>query len=341
MNTNLKCSAPFTYSEITNDGQYLCCPGWLPVDIKDTDNFKDNFYNKKSQEIRESILDGSYKFCKENLCPHLAKHKKGIDTPSFVHESNTIFKDPKLSYVTFGFDISCNLGCPSCRSEFINFVGERRIKMDDMLNNLINQVGDTIEGIGMCGGAEPFFSKTMMRFMREFDASKFPKLKKIHLHTNGTLWNKNSWNAISKIHKYISTCEISMDAGTKEIYNIVRLGGDWDILMNNIDFILTIDRIKSMRFSFVVQQRNYKDMENFYNLIHSKLKDTKKQYEIFYNPIVEWGEFESQNNFDEQEIHNPNHTEHNEFLIELKKIHRKPNVTHGLNHLITDEVTLI
>lgn len=341
MNTKLKCSAPFTYSEITNDGQYLCCPGWLPVDVKDSDNFKDNFYNKKSQEIRESILDGSYKFCKENLCPHLAKHKKGIPTNSFVDENSSVFKNPKLSYVTFGFDLSCNLGCPSCRSEFINFVGERRIKMDEMLDNVINQVGDTIEGIGMCGGAEPFFSKTMMRFMREFDASKFPKLKKIHLHTNGTLWNKNSWKAISKVHKYISTCEISMDAGTKEVYNKVRLGGDWDILMSNIDFILTINSIKSIRFSFVLQERNYKDMENFYKLIHSKLKDTDKKYEIFFNPIVEWGEFESQNNFDKQEIHNPNHPNHSDFLIELKKIHRKKNVTHGLNHLMVNDTSII
>ena len=100
------------------------------------------------------------------------------------------------------------------------------------------------------GGAEPFFSKTMMRFMREFDASKFPKLKKIHLHTNGTLWNENAWKAITPVHKYISTCEISMDAGTREVYNIVRLGGDWDKLMNNIDFVLTIPTIKIKKTIF-------------------------------------------------------------------------------------------
>ena len=77
MNKDYACTAPFSYSEITNDGQYLCCPGWLPTDVNDTDNFKDNFHSNKSNEIRESILDGSYKFCKENLCPHLSSFKKG------------------------------------------------------------------------------------------------------------------------------------------------------------------------------------------------------------------------------------------------------------------------
>ena len=37
-----------------------------------------------------------------------------------------------------------------------------------------------------------------MRFMKEFDDTKFPNLKQIHLHTNGTLWNKNSWKQYLK-----------------------------------------------------------------------------------------------------------------------------------------------
>jgi len=341
MKEDFICTAPFKYSEITNDGQYLCCPGWLPVDIKEGSDYKKNFYSKKSNEIRKSILDGSYKFCKESLCPHLSAHKKGIKTPVFLHKSDNIFKNPKLKSLVFGFDLSCNLGCPSCRSEFINFVGEQRIQMDRILDNVVEQLGDTLESITLCGGAEPFFSKTIMRFMREFDSSKFPKLRGIHLHTNGTLWNETSWNLIHPIHKYIRSCEISMDAGTKEIYNIVRLGGDWDRLMSNIDFILTIEKIKFIKFSFVVQQRNYKDMENFYNLIHSKMKNVNKRFEIFFNPIVEWGEFQQQNNFKEQEIHNESHPEYSDFLKELKKIHRKPNVTHSFNDKIFEKKYMI
>lgn len=341
MNKDYACTAPFSYTEITNDGQYLCCPGWLPTDVNDSDNFKENFYSDKSNKIRESILDGSYKFCKENLCPHLASFNKGNIPSAFKPKTNPIFKNPKPNWVVFGFDLSCNLGCPSCRSEFINFVGERRIEMDKTLDKVVEQMGDVLQGITLCGGAEPFYSKTMMRFMREFDSTKFPKLKSIHLHTNGTLWNKNSWKAITPIHKYISTCEISMDAGTKEVYNIVRLGGDWDRLMNNLEFIKTIPTLKSIKFSFVVQQRNYTDMENFYNLIHSIMKGINKRFTIFFNPIVEWGEFEQQDNFKEQEIHNPSHSEYSQFIEELMKVHRKPNVSHSFHDKIVQKKVLI
>ena len=71
------------------------------------------------------------------------------------------------------------------------------------------------------------------------------------------------------------------------------------------------------------------------------MKDSDKQFEIFFNPIVEWGEFQQQDNFKEQEIHNPTHTEYSLFLNELKKIHRKPNVVHSFNDKIIAKKVLI
>ena len=104
--------------------------------------------------------------------------------------------------------------------------------------------------------------------------------------TNGTLWNKNSWKLIKPIHKYVSTCHISIDAGSEEVYNVVRKGGNWKTLMKNLDFILSLDQIKSMKFSFVTQQRNYKDMVNFYELIHKKLKNKNKNFKYSFQQLV-------------------------------------------------------
>lgn len=65
------------------------------------------------------------------------------------------------------------------------------------------------------------------------------------------------------------------------------------------------------------------------------MKGSDKKFTIFFNPIVEWGEFKQQNNFKEQEIHNPSHSEYSQFLEELKKVHGKSNVTHSFNDMIT------
>ena len=43
------------------------------------------------------------------------------------------------------------------------------------------------------------------------------------------------WDSMPNVHKYVKSCEISIDAGTKDTYeNKTRLGGNWENLMNNL-----------------------------------------------------------------------------------------------------------
>lgn len=176
--------------------------------------------------------------------------------------------------------------------------------------------------------------------MINFDESKFPNLKYIHLHTNAILWTRQVWNKINKIHKYVKSFEISIDAATKDTYeNKVRLGGDWDKLIENLNFIESIQTIPRMRFSFVVQKNNYFEMLDFYNLISSMFQKQKRKLEILFIGITDWGSY-TEEEFREQEIQNPNHPEHSKFLKELQKIVNL-NVEHNFHHLLTREKTVI
>ena len=71
------------------------------------------------------------------------------------------------------------------------------------------------------------------------------------------------------------------------------------------------------------------------------MKGSDKKFTIFFNPIVEWGEFEQQNSFKQQEIHNPSHSEYLQFLRELKKVHGKSNVSHSFHDKIIEKKVLI
>ena len=42
------CSAPFNYTEVFDDRQFLCCPSWLPVDVWDGESIKSSFQSKKA-----------------------------------------------------------------------------------------------------------------------------------------------------------------------------------------------------------------------------------------------------------------------------------------------------
>ena len=92
------CLTPFGYTEVFDKQQFLCCPGWLKEDIYETESIKDNFFSKKSNSIRNSIIDGSYKFCDSKQCPHLQQLKQGKKIDGrFVPKTEKKIKKLQLS----------------------------------------------------------------------------------------------------------------------------------------------------------------------------------------------------------------------------------------------------
>ena len=344
--SKLICTTPFGYTEVFDDKQFLCCPGWLKEDIYETNNIKDNFNSKKSQEIRKSILDGSYKYCNENQCPHLTalKQDKFIDGRFVIKNKNSIEKYKpisKVGIVNFCFDRSCNLQCPSCRNELINYLGKDRNSVDEKLKQVNEEVSQTIKKLYLSGSADPFYSKSFRQFLINFDPKKYPMMEGIHIHTNGILWTEQLWERMNSIHPYVKSCEISIDAATKDTYeNKTRIGGKWETLLQQLDFIINIPTIDKYIFSFVVQDSNYKEMYDFYDLISSLNWKFDKKINIFFNHITNWGTY-SESQYLSKDISNPNHELHDDFLIELNKIHNQKNVLHNFNHLLENKINII
>jgi len=333
------CATPFGYTEVFDDKQFLCCPGWLKEDIYETNNINENFNSKKSQEIRKSILDGSYKYCDEHQCPHLSalKQNKFIDN-RFVQKTQKSLEKykpiSKINMVNFCFDRSCNLQCPSCRNELINYLGKDREGVDEKLRQVNEELSSTIKRLYLSGSADPFYSKSFRQFLINFDPKKYPMMEKIHLHTNGILWTEQLWERMKSIHPFVKSCEISIDAATKSTYEKkTRIGGNWDTLLKQLGFIIDIPTITDYIFSFVVQDTNYKEMYNFQKLINNINSKSKKRINIFFNHITNWGTY-SETEYLSKDISNKNHELHDDFLIELGKIDNKSNVSHNFNHLL-------
>ena len=60
--------------------------------------------------------------------------------------------------------------------------------------------GKYIENITLCGAGDPFFSKSYVNFMKNFDSSKFPNLKKLTLENS----KKITAAGVQKIESVIS-----------------------------------------------------------------------------------------------------------------------------------------
>jgi MoaA/NifB/PqqE/SkfB family radical SAM enzyme len=342
---NYVCSVPFTSLEIHNNVCFVCCPSWLPNKMELSEiPLKDMWNSEPIIDIRNSILDGSYKYCNKELCPHLSKVLKyGTENGPISFKSKSDFRDSFIinntpENIVMNFDRTCNYKCPSCRVDLIVENSEGLKRIEKTIDEIDTHYAKYVKNLYVTGSGDPFVSVSFRNYLRNFNPKKYPNLKSIHLHTNASMWTKDMWDSMSNIHPYVKSCEISIDAGTKDTYeNKTRLGGKWDTLMENLNFISTIETLKSIKTSFVVQDTNYMEMKTFYNLMYSIFG---KKVHVFFGKITNWGTF-SDGEFKLKQVWDVNHPEHELFKKEFNSIWKNTNLFHNLYEFIENKKTLI
>jgi hypothetical protein len=355
MSINLKdyvCTVPFEALEIMEHKNFMCCASWLLKELPNNVPLKDLWNSEEAIDIRKSVMDGSYRHCDKTKCPFLSEliALNNISKGPIVHKNNLndiikknyetqdgyLEEGPKI--IQLSFDRTCNFKCPSCRVDMIIANSDKIKTINLTIEEIEETYSNSIQIIYCSGTADPFASVTYRNYLRNFNPKKYPNLKSIHLHTNASLWNKEMWDSMPNIHKYVSSCEISIDAGESNTYeNITRLGGKWDILIDNLKFISTINSIQSIKCSFVVQQSNYMEMQTFYNLMYSIFGRNVK---VFFGRITNWGTY-TDGQFKLVDVGDKTHPEHLLFVNEFKKVATNPYVFHNMYDLLDIKKSLI
>ena len=345
---NLKdyiCIVPFDNLQIHRDENFVCCPQWLDKPIPNKDTLVETWNGEEIVDIRKSILDGSYKYCDFKHCTHLSElsvlktpdkltpiiHKSKFqsnDKEFYENQTGVVERGPKN--VELNFDMTCNYKCPSCRTDFYVSTIKQQKEIESKLKE-IDDFSDSIESIYSSTTGDPFASVPIRNYFRNFNPKKYKKLKNIHIHTNGSLWDKEMWDSMSPMHPYVHTCEISIDAATKDTYeNKTRVGGNWETIIKNLNFISTIDTIHRFKCSFVVQKSNYKEMSLFVDLIKSIFG---KKGTVFFCRLQNWRSYTA-DEYVNQEINNTEHPEHMDFVTEFNKVCYDDYVRHNLHEFM-------
>ena len=246
------CNRPLKVVEIdmfTNCN--LCvCTGWLPKPVGKITDFErlENIWNNPvAQEIQNDVLIKKFTWC---AVDHCGIKLNNINEPHYQ--------------VVFAIDDSCNLQCPSCRREKRMYTSgplyEEKLKAMQHAVNLLNKFQERVHILFNCSG-DPLASPLSRPFLQSYvgnDQQTFT------LFTNGLLMKKllPSTTIFKRITKYW----ISVDAGSKEVYEKVRLGGSWKVLLQNFDFLKKNQLSNLVTLFFVVQKNNYRDILNFENL---------------------------------------------------------------------------
>jgi MoaA/NifB/PqqE/SkfB family radical SAM enzyme len=326
--TRLFCAQPFTRFEILGGGQrgdvFFCCQNWITKSIGNMSEkpIKDVWNSSAARKIRRSILDGSFKYCRADVCPYLQRVDGPVQRIEDVkNESLLEIIRKELTVVPFGprdviccFDQSCNLSCPTCRTKVIMETS----RGDAILNIQKRLEAEALADAQMLyitGSGDPFGSPFFRRWLQTMKRSAMPKLERIHLHTNGLLWTKRIWESIpEEIRLLVRAATISIDAATSETYAINRRGSDFATLLERLAFIAelrSIGPLEYLEIHMTVQANNYMEMREFVALGRRHHCDR-----VSFHQMLDWGTF-SPEEFASRAIQEPGHPEHPAFLAML------------------------
>jgi MoaA/NifB/PqqE/SkfB family radical SAM enzyme len=325
----LFCSKPFTWFEVTGWQEpkgdvYLCCPTWLerPVGNLLEQSVSEAWNGRVAQEIRESILDGSFSYCNKVRCPFLHSLSGPVELAANVRDPQMRMAiDSNLTELPWGpkeincaFDKSCNLSCPSCRTERI-IESENSDAIKIIQEKLECDALPEAQLIYITGSGDAFGSPFFNHWLRTMRLDDKPNLTDIRIHTNAQLWSPQMWGQIPEpVRSRIHRAEISIDAATPETYAINRRGGSFERLIKNLEFVRELRRagpLRDLTISMVVQSNNFLEMSDFVRL--------GKRYEadgVYFSQLVNWGTFSSEE-FSERAVHLAEHKRHSEFLAAL------------------------
>lgn len=318
------CARPFDSFELQENGSvHLCCPAWLRQRAGNlrSSTAAEIWNSPAAQEIRRGILDGSFRHCNHDLCPDiqagtLPTRREAAKNPRYraILDEKRTRLDGIPAFINLANDKSCNLSCPSCRTQRIQFndgpgYEERKRLQDRLVESFFKQPTTQPFVVNVTGSGDPFGSRIFRDFLFALDKASFPRMQ-VDLQTNGVLFTEKTWSNLRKIHGAIGTVRVSFDAATAGTYAITRGGGDWDQLLANVAFLSRVRReggIGELILYFVVQKANFGEMADFVRLGKRFAADR-----VYFSRAVNWGTW-SMAEHEDQCVWDARHPLHAEF----------------------------
>jgi molybdenum cofactor biosynthesis enzyme MoaA len=315
-----KCNIPYYTIVIDYLGNCLLCDcdGWLPIPVgkvQDFTSIDEVLSSPIAKMLQEDVGNGNFMWCAVDHC--------GIRNQN---------RNKKHVTLSINIDDSCNLQCPSCRRDSIMLTSgpdyEFRLKNANTILSWLENYDHPIH-ITMSGNGDPLASAIMRPIIKEFQ----PKDNQTFtLSTNGLLIKKQINEGMS-IFNSVTNFKISVDAGSKEIYEDVRRPGKWSVLLENFDYLTSLKNRPTVYLNFAVQNKNYKDIPNFVELCH------KYRFRGNIHQLDDWGTWEQMKSqypdtwtiqngiFSDHDVLNSNHPNHHECKQLIEQYQNYENIT--------------
>ena len=269
-----RCGRPWDTVLIDRNGScYACeCTAWLPQSIGNIQiqSLTDIINNDTHQHIQSTIADGTYRLCNSAQCSAIKN--------SLITDQNSEFT------VRLAIDDSCNLACPSCRTgrRFVSRGAELRRKnqwVDKIVEWITQRTAATRVVIGSDG--DPFASLVYRYFMQQAERHQWPHVQ-YDFQTNGLLVHK-MYQRFPWVFDHTGILNISIDGARAETYEQLRLGGSFEQLIKNFEFLQQQHRKFQVYLHMVVQKQNWQEMHQVLAICEQYQFDR-----VYFNLIQDW-----------------------------------------------------
>jgi len=304
MGIKTNCPRPFDTLLIDKQGScYACeCQSWFPQSIGNLQVHSiDQILNSEIvTQLRSSILDGTYRYCNNKHCAWLLDRK---NPPPWRTEVPTA----SIKNLRLAIDDSCNLRCPSCRTSLIYHKSGSRFELGIKLANIINtwlQTHQTPVRVHIGSDGDPFASHVYRHFMK--NTPERPHIN-YSILTNA-LMLKEFHHHVPHIMRNLKELGVSIDGASKSTYERTRVGGKWEKIVENLEFVSRLKQTHRFDFliHFVVQKNNYHEMPAIAELGRKYGAD-----KVCLNRLTDWQTYED---FSAHDVVHHAHPEHKKFL---------------------------
>ncbi|OFV67074.1 MAG: Radical SAM domain protein [Candidatus Syntrophoarchaeum butanivorans] len=187
--------------------------------------------------------------------------------------------EPYPSYIEVEITTKCNLKCIMCEHTYWD-EPSRDMSFEDF-KKIVDQF-PKLKWIGLTGIGESFLNKDFIKMLR------YVKSKGIYVELYDTFYFIDENNAKELIKLGVDKLILSFDAATKETYEKIRVGSDFDRVVNNLkNFIRLKNEMNShfpeMEFHYIISRANVHEVPDYIELIRSLVPDTP---EIFFTRML-------------------------------------------------------
>lgn len=323
------CPRPFERLETHADETVRFCPAsWQPEPVGSLSDDPANVWNSDTaRAIRRSVLEGDFSHCSEENCPHILNRSLpsrqdilSANAPAeavrryreILTTGNTRLDAPPRE-ARLSHDLTCNISCPSCRTNPVALGQSGAERLDGLVNETYPRFLSRTAKVVVGEEGEPFASRHFLNFLKAYCLENEPR-RTLHLRTSGLMLTEAVWNRLG-LWDHVASVRVSVDAASPGTYRAIRRGGQFDRLLPNLDFLGHLRRnrmIDELRTDFLVQRGNYGEIPDFVRM--SRRAGASR---IRFGRLQDRGALGG-DAMREHDVCNPGHREHERLLEVLK-----------------------